>query len=500
MTSLALWVPLLWLLIIASRPISFWFGEGILVESVDYYLEGSPLDRSVYFLFILTGFGILAGRELNWGRIFTSNRWLFVFFLYCGVSVIWSDYPFVGFKRWIKDVGNVIMVLILLSEKDPVRATRSMLARFTYLVVPFSVLFIKYYSDLGKYYTKSWDTAYSGVATEKNALGCLALVSGLFLLWDLVEMRAGQKRKLDRGDLVTRGILLVMVFWLLDKAKSETSLVSLLFGSLIILMMQFPVAKRQVGYLGTYSLVIGSVIVLLFSVSSLSEVFVGTLGRDLTLTGRTVLWAQLLSEPINPLLGTGYQSFWLGLRAERYWEAWSFRPNQAHNGYLETYLNGGLVGVFLLLAMVASGGRRVKKGLLLEGGYWILCLEFLLVSLMVNWTEAMFSNMSPAWFILLIACVSPVRSSGSMSERIAENDTGGRDGTLHRTESPQDRRLRGDYWMARLVGGWGGEPTTTQIERPSCLALAGSVLTSGLKSAPIEGQAQVPKNDGLADR
>src|SRR2546422_6302545 len=81
-----------------------------------------------------------------------------------------------------------------------------------------------------------------------------------------------------------------------------------------------------------------------------------------------------------------------------------------------------------------------------------------------------------------------------MSERIAENDTGGRDGTLHRTESPQDRRLRGDYWMARLVGGWGGEPTTTQIERPSCLALAGSVLTSGLKSAPIEGQAQVPKN------
>jgi O-antigen ligase len=83
-------------------------------------------------------------------------------------------------------------------------------------------------------------------------------------------------------------------------------------------------------------------------------------GRDTTLTGRTNLWAELLREPINPLLGTGYQSFWPGPRTEYFWAKYSFHPNQAHNGYLETYLNGGFLGVCLLVAMIVSAGSRVS--------------------------------------------------------------------------------------------------------------------------------------------
>src|SRR5882724_4713900 len=77
MTSGALWIPLLWLAIIGSRPVSFWFGGGLKVETADDYLEGSPLDRNVFLLLMVAGSAVLLRRVGNWGRIFASNRWIF---------------------------------------------------------------------------------------------------------------------------------------------------------------------------------------------------------------------------------------------------------------------------------------------------------------------------------------------------------------------------------------------------------------------------------------
>src|SRR2546425_3304837 len=184
MTSGALWVPLLWLVIITSRPVSFWFGGGLRVEKPDDYLEGSPLDRNVFLLLIGTGLVVLVRRGVNWGKVFSSNRWVFVFFLYCCVSIMWSDYPFVGFKRWIKDLGNVVMVLVVLTENDPVQATKAVLARCAYFAIPLSIVLIKYYPEWGRYLNSTWQSSNCGVATEKNGLGAVAFLSGIFLVWD----------------------------------------------------------------------------------------------------------------------------------------------------------------------------------------------------------------------------------------------------------------------------------------------------------------------------
>ena len=46
----------------------------------------------------------------------------------------------------------------------------------------------------------------------------------------------------------------------------------------------------------------------------------GAVGKDPTLTDRTKIWAILLDMHTNPLLGTGYESFWLGPRLQRFWQ------------------------------------------------------------------------------------------------------------------------------------------------------------------------------------
>jgi O-antigen ligase len=105
-------------------------------------------------------------------------------------------------------------------------------------------------------------------------------------------------------------------------------------------------------------------------------------------------------------MGTGYQSFWLGERAEVMWEKYYFHPNQAHNGYIETYLNGGFLGAGFLLVWLAMAGRDIKRDLLRGHEYARVRFAALVIGVFYNWTEAVFNRLSLVWFIILLAAVN----------------------------------------------------------------------------------------------
>ena len=62
-------------------------------------LEGTPIDRTVFSIMMVLAIGILVSRKTRWGTLLNNNRWLCALFLFMLFSVIWSDYPFVSFKR-----------------------------------------------------------------------------------------------------------------------------------------------------------------------------------------------------------------------------------------------------------------------------------------------------------------------------------------------------------------------------------------------------------------
>jgi O-antigen ligase len=426
--SAALWLPLLWVAIIGSRPVSQWSGGGLEMESANDYLKGSPFDMVIFLSLIVAGGVVLAQRRLNWNTLVANNTWVFVFFLYWGLSVAWSDYPFVGLKRWIKDLGNLIMVLVILTETDPVRAARSVFLRCAFLLLPLSVLFIKYYPDLGRYYNRwTWEPVYCGVTTEKNALGALVMVCGLFLAWECFGMRWRGPNATPKADMLARVVLVAMMFWLLSKAQSSTALVCWVMGAGIVYSLRLKWVMRQVRSLGTYTLVFTLILLAVYSIPGVLPALLEMLGEDMTLTGRTDLWKDLLSEPINPLMGTGYQTFWLGERADVLWEKYYFHPNQAHNGYIETYLNGGFLGVACLLVWLVMAGGDIKRDLLRGHDYAKVRFAALAIGVFYNWTEAVFNRLSLVWFILLLAAVKYPRATRRQPARAAEETPGARD-------------------------------------------------------------------------
>ena len=105
------------------------------------------------------------------------------------MSILWSDYPIITFKRLFKDLGNIVMVLIVLTDREPSEAIRAVCVRLAYLCVPLSIVLIRYYPDWGRDFVGYQKNVqmYVGVTTQKNTLGIIVLVSALFLLWDLLE-------------------------------------------------------------------------------------------------------------------------------------------------------------------------------------------------------------------------------------------------------------------------------------------------------------------------
>jgi exopolysaccharide production protein ExoQ len=113
--SPALWVPVISLFILGSRGPSQWLGGqvGLDAQALE---EGNPLDRIISFGLILLAVGILMSRSFKWGDFFTRNLALTAFISYCLVSVCWSDFPFIAFKRWIRDLGIYLPILVVLSD------------------------------------------------------------------------------------------------------------------------------------------------------------------------------------------------------------------------------------------------------------------------------------------------------------------------------------------------------------------------------------------------
>lgn len=415
----ALWVPLVWMLIICSRQPSEWLNTFGFQSGAITLEEGSPFDASVYFSLILAGAYILKKRHTQLSEIIRNNQWLTIFFVYCFLAIFWSDFPFVAFKRWIKVLGHPIMALIVLTEPNPVQALTSLMKRCAYVIVPVSILFLKYYPEYGRAFDV-WSGAAinTGITLNKNALGADCLILGFFFFWYLLQIRAGEPSRQRRYEFLLAGGFLLMIWWLLSRAHSSTSLVSLFIAILIVLVLGLRFVDKR--FIGTY-LVIGALgLILAEWAFGIYANAIQLLGKDATLTDRTLLWADLLKVEINPILGAGFESFWLGDRFREFAASRWWAPNQAHNGYLETYLNLGMVGLCLLIVLLIATFWKGRRELFTNFEFGRFRLGFLLAVIAYNWTEAAFKNISPMWFVFyLIALDYPQRDADSLEDSVA---------------------------------------------------------------------------------
>jgi O-antigen ligase len=318
----------------------------------------------------------------------------------------------VAFKRWIKAIGDLAMVLIVVTDVNPVAALGRLFPRIGFLLFPSSVLFIKYYGYLGRGYGAGGDAMNTGVTTNKNALGVILLVVSLGTVWRVLTLLQDKTLPSRRRHLLAQLTLLGFEVALLQMADSATSLVCFILGTVLIVVTRLPAIKSRPGRV--HALV--AMIVLVAAVAMLfggQEGMTHALGRQSNLTGRTDIWAAVIPALSKPIIGDGFESFWISPDVEKVWQSqslsgwWDIKSlNEAHNGYIEVYLNLGWVGVGLISFMLISGYRRAIAAFRLNPSIGGLMLAYLIAAVVYNITEAGFRMQDPIWIFLLLAVVS----------------------------------------------------------------------------------------------
>ncbi|MBX3347815.1 MAG: O-antigen ligase family protein [Nitrospira sp.] len=403
--SPAVWFVVAWVAMYGSRPVTEWFSVGGDISRQVALDEGNPLEASVSLSLIVAGLVVLFRRRIQLSSVIACNVWLCIFYLFWLLSIVWSDYPVVTLKRVFKDLGNVVMVLVVLSDRDPIAAMRAVMTRVAYLCIPMSVLLIRYYPDLGRTYSgfDRSELMWVGVATHKNTLGVLAFVGALFLLWVLLDAGNAKGRIKDKPLMVSRCGVLLLCWYLLLIANSATSLLCAVVGSALLITLGLPSITRMFGRVEALMLTSAILFVVIDSFTNIKElIVVDLLGRDMTLTTRTEVWPILLNYQDSPLVGAGFNSFWAGERLTQLFNTVG-GIIQAHNGYLETYLNGGLVGVGLLLVLLSSTYFRIRKKLVNNQPGSSMRFIMLVLAIMYNNSEASFNKVGIMWFVTLYA-------------------------------------------------------------------------------------------------
>ncbi|HZS60646.1 MAG TPA: O-antigen ligase family protein [Gemmatimonadaceae bacterium] len=106
-----------------------------------------------------------------------------------------------------------------------------------------------------------------------------------------------------------------------------------------------------------------------------------------TLTGRTELWAELLTYVgVRPVLGYGFEGFWGPIHTANVSLALGWVVPHAHNGYIEMLLDLGSVGLMLFVVALLSGVFHAQRRLRMFPGdtealFSITLLVWVLVSM-----------------------------------------------------------------------------------------------------------------------
>ena len=207
-------------------------------------------------------------------------------------------------------------------------------------------------------------------------------------------------------------VILTLYLFVFCPANSRSSTAIFCFALFLALHFAFGRMRSRIetvvrSIVTTVIVLVLFALVLQLSGTSLQALVAESFGKNPTLSDRTYLWSDVIRIGMkNPFFGTGYGAFWVPSIYSQLSTIVDNRPEEAHNGYLETYANLGIMGVILLLWMIFRSIRSATSILRSDFEYGRVRLALLFMLLVMNYSEAAFPRGNHLWwFGFLIAAV-----------------------------------------------------------------------------------------------
>ncbi|MEL6981451.1 MAG: O-antigen ligase family protein, partial [Actinomycetota bacterium] len=312
-------------------------------------------------------------------RVLSAEPLMTAYFFVLGLSPIWSS----RFNESVAATVNVFamigLAIVLLVRFRPREMFQMFAAAFAVGIV-MDLFWVLAMGSLGRNSAGAWD----GLATQKNALGNHGLIAVMVFL---IAARTFRRFR------VPFYLLTIVSLILLVGSESKTSLgAGLVTAASFVVFLVFRARKTLAGAV-IIALFTGMTITVLFVTATLEEV-AGRFGKDATFTGRTDLWAEVLSAiGRQPWLGFGYDGFFGGPLSESHritaYPGFEWGPNHAHNALMESALHVGIpLTIVYLLFNLRALARATDHVRWVRGPLGLFPLVFLTMMAMTSITES----------------------------------------------------------------------------------------------------------------
>ncbi|MBC7364164.1 MAG: O-antigen ligase family protein [Candidatus Aminicenantes bacterium] len=351
LTGSLVWIVAVWILYSGSK------GLGVFLNIHTTMEAGSPPDRYFQIIMGLVAIFVLIRRHFPISSAIKQNKYYYLLLFYFLLSVFWARDPAISFRRWGREFIALLIVLLLVSEDNPTKTLIGAFRKAIYAALPLSLLLIKYFPFYGRVYGRwSGEVMWVGIAGQKNGLAMLCSVSILFLAWTLLQDIRNWKQLNYKLPLFIDIFMVGLATYLMvgpDRtfSYSATSTLSLIFGLVFIGLFKIA-SKRGIDLkqkvIITAIIIIAIGVILPFTGKIPTKTLPTLFNRTETLTGRTEIWQSLVPfAKKNILLGYGYGGFWTtSLR--------NLIGSHAHNGYLDTILDLGLIGLIFFIIYILN--------------------------------------------------------------------------------------------------------------------------------------------------
>lgn len=394
-------------------PLSFYFFPAHAIMETDYEARFFwPAMAAIAVIFAAQN-GPRLGRLVSPPHILC----LFACLAFAGTSVLWAFKPESSFVRFAQQVMVVVSVVVpaLLADR------RADLMRALFLCFGFACILNVFFVlggppvivQLG---SKWVNIGYPGYFQGKNYLGECATVALLLSFYEV--MYPGLRR-------ASAIIVMVVAIFLVLASDSKTALGLAIITPFLAGLTLIAAKKMRL----SPAIVLLSIPVCYFVLSSVSGFSINRLSYELygdsTLTGRTIMWDFANYEIARrPLLGWGYQSFWLvGPDAPSVVDApgWiKIMPN-AHNGYYDTTLEMGYVGYWLVIACILATLHGIGRIAYHDSRRAWLVLSLVLYVLCFNYLESLWMRgYEFLWVVFLIVAAEIGRYGQPLPRQAAD--------------------------------------------------------------------------------
>ena len=227
----------------------------------------------------------------------------------------------------------------------------------------------------------------------------------VFLVVDLWMMRQRGEERQKIDEWIRYGML-AMGLWLLLTCGSMTSLMCLILGCFLLWGTGYLLRLQEPSRMLFRCLAVIACVAVLEFGFNVSGMILDLLGRDRTMSGRTWIWEMVEETHTDPLIGAGFYSFWSTDAAREISALFLGTLNSAHNGFLEMYLDGGAIGLALLILLLLTWGRRSLQRMLTGTVLGRLGLCFWILAVIYNFSETDYFRLETLWFTLLLLMVN----------------------------------------------------------------------------------------------